>query len=520
MRFYHNTSQAGRQAMGILLGLCLLEFVIILLANQGHFMFTLDDPYIHLALAENLIHGHYGVNLQEFSSPSSSIIWPFLIAPFTLLSVAPYGVLLLNLLFASVAVLVAARIIGFSSAQLAQPLSQRLQLLLLVGFIWLSNLVGLIFTGMEHSLQLLLCTTIVYGVIQFLHSGAASRWLLLAIVAAPLVRYECLAVSAPALLLLLLYGQWRTSLLTGAVLALGLLGFSLFLQHLGLDYLPSSVMVKSSVASSGLGKILANLGSHYSRPKAAMMLLASFVLVLLSLSPKLSAAHRRLAGFAILMVWLHLCFGRFGWYFRYEIYAWACLWLVLVTVLAAAIQQLTQGMSKKAGAAVFAAFLLFVCVEHLWVFVTTPISANNIYRQQYQMHRLVTEFYKKPVAVNDLGWVAYQNSEYVLDLWGLASKEALQLRKNETSADWMERLCAEHSVELIMIYHPYERWFAEVPASWQRIGQLNLGVLPVTAGKPEVSFFIRSGQHRAEIRATLEAFAKTLPQYSSFVFDN
>mgnify|MGYP001017862235 CR=1 FL=1 len=46
----------------------------------GFFFYTLDDPYIHLALAENILRGHYGINLDEPSSPSSSIVYPFLVA--------------------------------------------------------------------------------------------------------------------------------------------------------------------------------------------------------------------------------------------------------------------------------------------------------------------------------------------------------------------------------------------------------------------------------------------------------
>ena len=43
-------------------------------------MYTLDNPYIHLSLAENLLRGHYGVNVDEVASPSSSILYPFLLA--------------------------------------------------------------------------------------------------------------------------------------------------------------------------------------------------------------------------------------------------------------------------------------------------------------------------------------------------------------------------------------------------------------------------------------------------------
>ena len=43
-------------------------------------MYTLDNPYIHLSLAENLLLAHYGVNLDEVPSPSSFILYPFLFA--------------------------------------------------------------------------------------------------------------------------------------------------------------------------------------------------------------------------------------------------------------------------------------------------------------------------------------------------------------------------------------------------------------------------------------------------------
>src|SRR5687768_7918900 len=38
----------------------------------GDFSYTLDDPYIHLALAENIAIGHYGIDPSESSAPASS----------------------------------------------------------------------------------------------------------------------------------------------------------------------------------------------------------------------------------------------------------------------------------------------------------------------------------------------------------------------------------------------------------------------------------------------------------------
>lgn len=60
----------------------------------------------------------------------------------------------------------------------------------------------------------------------------------------------------------------------------------------------------------------------------------------------------------------------------------------------------------------------------------TPLAASDLYEQQYQMARLAQSFYRRAVAVNDLGLVAHGNNNYALDLWGLGSE---QVRKARTA---------------------------------------------------------------------------------------
>ena len=56
----------------IVLLLAAIETAAIVYFCDGKFFYTLDDPYIHLALSDNIFHGHYGLNAGEFSSPSNS----------------------------------------------------------------------------------------------------------------------------------------------------------------------------------------------------------------------------------------------------------------------------------------------------------------------------------------------------------------------------------------------------------------------------------------------------------------
>ena len=47
----------------------LLAIAAVLAGNGGAFAYPLDGPYIHLALAEQILHGHYGLNPGEPASP-------------------------------------------------------------------------------------------------------------------------------------------------------------------------------------------------------------------------------------------------------------------------------------------------------------------------------------------------------------------------------------------------------------------------------------------------------------------
>lgn len=65
-----------------LLAIIAATTVAILLLCHGKLIYTLDDPYISLALSDQIAHGHYGINATEPASPSSSILYPFLLALF------------------------------------------------------------------------------------------------------------------------------------------------------------------------------------------------------------------------------------------------------------------------------------------------------------------------------------------------------------------------------------------------------------------------------------------------------
>ncbi|MBF0545361.1 MAG: hypothetical protein HQM08_13055 [Candidatus Riflebacteria bacterium] len=208
------------------------------------------------------------------------------------------------------------------------------------------------------------------------------------------------------------------------------------------------------------------------------------------------------------ILFLHLIFGKFKWFGRYEIY---CQCFFLLSLIQIHKVLLTNFFRKKKTPFVFLVISPIVAVLFFPYFcwlVAIPVASNNIYDQQYQMHRFILENYKKPVAGNDIGWISYMNSNYVLDLCGLSSEKALKGRCFDSSNKWMEELTRENNVELAMIY---EDWFDKIPHKWKKIAKLYLS-RPVGLIEEPVSFYsINPGNQEALVKQLLE-FRNTLPE--------
>lgn len=221
-----------------------IETVAILVLNSGKFTFSLDDPYIHLNLADKIIKGHYGVNWSAYSSASSSIIWPFILALFSVFKGTDIVCLGLNMGFAIATLYLDWKILDRIFNTISKQKYPVLIMIVLLLFILLSNLVGLVFMGMEHSLQLLLVTGIFYGVIRSFQEPKIHPLMPLVMVLAPLVRYENLAITVPLLIYFYCSNHKKLAVQIGFFTLFTVVGFSLFLDHLGLALLPNSVIVK------------------------------------------------------------------------------------------------------------------------------------------------------------------------------------------------------------------------------------------------------------------------------------
>ena len=497
------------------LAVCFLaELVWILRLNGGHFTYTLDDPYIHLALAERIREGHYGINPGEPSAPSSSILWPFLFAPVAGTGLAEYLPLLIGIAAAAATVVIFYKVVVellFAASSSPNPF-------LISVFVFLlalaTNLIGLVFTGMEHSLQVFLAAVVALGLIREANTGQARPWLLLAIALAPLIRYESLAISVAAIVYLFARGHRRASVLGLIATLFPLALFSAFLEHLGLGPAPTSVLLKAPIlAPERQAGTLSGLRMTLRDPTGVLLVLAGVWMLSLALFSTRPVREKAFATSTALAISLHAVAGSYGAYHRWEPYIVA---FVLLAMLYLERGPISSGLARWPAplvTAVAALWCLALGSRYIFGLTTIPVAANNIYEQQYQMHRYATEFERGAVAVNDLGYVSFGNRNYVLDVLGLGSPGPPV--GEDSLSKWVERPVAQHGIETAMLY---DEWFADLPRTWHRIGRLRLSRPKITPAWESVSFYATSDAAYPRVRQRVAAFQATLPPRVQFEF--
>jgi hypothetical protein len=508
-RIRRSLNEPPLRAALFLLVVILLEFAAILYLNQGFFSYSLDDPYIHLRMAGNIAGGTYGINAGEPSSPSSSILWPFILAGFALIRIEMFAPLILNTLAALGSLFAIWEIQRQALGEPEDAAGRWKHTLLLVALALAINMVGLIYTGMEHSLQLLCTLLLVAGLIHEQKTGRVSWWLIAGIILGPLIRYENLFLSLPALLYLMERGHFRKAIVLGIALAVPIAGFSLFLYSQGLGFLPASVLAKASPLSAGsLGEFFSLFLQNFLRRESALLSMGVLLLFLPAFSGRREDSEAVFCSTLGIAGALHILGGSYGWYARYEIYIWAAVILGLLYHFRATIGQWLRSVTPVSVAIVMTVALVFATPSYLLVILTTPRSAQDIYLQQYQMHRLAVDYVQGPVGVNDLGWVSYRNPNYVLDLVSLSNPEYARKYYRAMPAEWLEAQVKAKGIQLVMIY---DDWFPQRPSNWILLGRLHLLVPRIIVAGDTVSFYATDSAFVPSLRATLERFQPTLP---------
>ncbi len=507
-------------------------FVAMLWMCDGRLIYSLDDPYISLSLGWHIGHGHYGINAVEAASPSSSILYPLVLAAFAWASWQEWVPLVVNTAAAvATGAMLATAMCRYG---VVTRMSEVVRGVALVVVLCVAiDTVGLVFTGLEHSLHVLTCIVLVLGLARALEDGRVPVSLIVAIVLVPLWRFEGIALAILTVAALAMTRHVRAAMLALAGVAATIAAYMAVMHSLGLPLLPSSVLSKSLAASrlvdGGLGPIgflrlvLTDAVSRLGGEAIPVVLLTLAAVAHPLLRAKRHTASDDLSwsifeeaafvGVVAGTLIAQLLFGGWASFARYEDYA-------VATGVAGAMvlwhREIGRIFRRESTISYRFALLVPLCIGSCYVLATllTPLASREIYRQQFQMHRFVVDFYQRPVGVNDLGLVSYRNPNYVLDLLGLGSELARQARtRGEAGPAWLDRLTRDRNIGLVMVY---DKWFgSKIPSTWRRVAVLRSSRNAVGAFDSAVVFYATSSAAAATALDALRAFKPHLVRGSS-----
>jgi hypothetical protein len=224
----------------------------------GRQFYMLDDAYIHAAIARHIVQDHtFGISPHVFSSASSSILWPLLLAvSFKLFGIHIIFPLLLNAIFSICVMFGSAYFLWKLYPAIPRIFFLALQFALLI-FTPLSTMT---YVGMEHTLHIFLLLWFVFLTVVVVSeytddvAQRSSRFIFYTIfmyIAAFLLvaaRYEGAFTVIPAALLLLLQKRIRLSLFLSLSGMAPAVMFGLYSVLNGSHFLPNSLLLKTDAA--------------------------------------------------------------------------------------------------------------------------------------------------------------------------------------------------------------------------------------------------------------------------------
>lgn len=502
----------------------------VLQTTHGIFMYPLDDPFIHLELAKNLAQQRtWGINPNEFSSASSSILYTLLLALFIKLFSAH---VLLPFVMNAIAGVVL--IVVLQHWLTRQNISAAGQIIILLCVVFFTPLPIVIMSGMEHTFQCLFVFLFITSATEWmerLEKGKEIRngvpWKVLAYGAlVTAIRFEGLFLIAVLCLLLLFRKRVAAAFILGAVSVLPVVLFGIISLLKGSYFLPNSVIVKSEGASLSLTGIFYFLGNilveKLTFAKAGITAIATQRLLLLLPAAYLifhtiirqRPAYRFFLVTVFAVTVLHLSLAATGWFYRYEAYLVLCSVMILGTLAFKGGKDFFHGRLNDVKVLVFALLFLLLfplVLRSAAAFSKASQACINIYEQQYQMGQFAKRFYNNAVvAANDIGAVSYYTQSPVLDLWGLGNFQVAKSKKEHRwTPGFLDSLARQKGATIAIVY---DSWFdPQLLHRWQKVATWKIPN-NVICGDDTVSFYAVDASAAGMLLNNLKAYQPTLPQ--------
>ena len=397
-------------------------------ATGGLFSYALDDTYIHLELAWQLISsGTWGINPGEPASASSSPVWSLVLAGvLAFVGHQDWAAAALATVAALAAVAAGSRLLASQHTKPAHEMAALAALVILVPVPVMAVL------GMEHALQLALVLAVADHAGRSLAPGSRTPPSLAGLVLLALLcgtRYEGTFLAVTWSVLLLGHRRWKGAATVLAAATVPLALFGLLSISMGNSPVPNGMLMKSAPLDGRPGEnLLRNLYAG-----AAVYLPAALFWTSESVrkgSWRGTGQTRLLAGTAS----LHLLLASVGWYYRYE--AWLVGWGVLAATASVLALGRTGPVETQRARGLLVGALAFMALGatslrawRAWSYLPgrTQYTADAKVRLARALEATAPD---TVVALHDIGAMAWETDLRIIDTAALGSNRVLALHES------------------------------------------------------------------------------------------
>ncbi|MCU7614207.1 hypothetical protein N0B16_07130 [Chryseobacterium sp. GMJ5] len=504
-------------SLSLFFAVCIFYYIKAVYSTEGHYVYPIDDAYIHLSMAKNFsLHKVWGVTPYTFSSSSSSPLFTFIVSLlmniFGNQEVLP---LYFNVILCSAVIF----ILNKYYSEIFRETKHIVICTLCTVFFAVMHLQML--SGMEHLLQIFLFVLNIFCFELKKEHRLARFGFYATILLMGLVRFESMFYFVILAFVLFLIKRWKSGVL---VLLLGFIPIIIFcyFNYTYSGYLfPNSVIVKgtklslTSDMSSQIkyllfDKLLLNI-SFYKVGFLPIVISGIFIYRDLRCKsfPELIQSHFFLIVFSLVMI-CHSMFADLKGAFRYEAYMLVGFSMAVFPKIKTIFSDPKKYIKKE----LVLSILLFINI--LLMLYKTGVAhqmlnngSKNIYEQQVQSAKFLHTYYNaSKVVANDIGAITYYTDIHLLDIAGLASTETIVFNENHNLFDFrfktfLTDYCEANTYELAIVY---ETWMqGQVPESWKKAAVLKISHT-ITVANPEVSIYSVNGKNIEQLKQNIKQF--------------
>lgn len=490
---------------------------------SGVFVYALDDPYIHMTMADNLVnHGKWAVNQMNFSSASSSPMWVLVIsAVYAALGKNLVTPFILNLLFQVM-------IIAIVCFKFREYGISKYKIPLLLLFIYVTAMPAILFTGMEHSAQIAFALLFVYYGIKLIISSNSLKYLIFITPVLTALRYEDMIL---VLLVSVLLFAKRKPLYGIIILLLGALPivvYGLISVSNGWLFFPNTLLLKSTPPGFSPVDIIRygfKAFTNITEPHLFLLLILSSFLFVFNFKRQKNFWDEKqlfllIASAAIIINMSVIEYHQNGAFYRYEAYLMALGLFAVIIAFYDFIPDFKNllfnkiGMTGKYAVIILLLIILSPFVLRFFTAFGIPHASLEYYSQQYQMAQFVKQYAKgMNVALNDIGMVSYYSDNKVVDLWGVANIDVIKHKLNrDYTTKAIEELTIKENIRFAVIYENWFEQYGGFPVSWKKLATWTMTSYNFFLGHDTVTLYCINPNDEKYLKEKIDEYSLTLPK--------